>query len=68
MRLLGISIGLSVLGSRNVFQGRPAVAIAAAGARLWVSNNAGLVEVAHELSRLAQHASEVCLLATQTFE
>jgi signal transduction histidine kinase/ligand-binding sensor domain-containing protein len=52
---IGTGAGLSVLGGRTVFQGRPAVGIAAAGERLWVSNNAGIVEVdAHNETVVSQ--------------
>ena len=55
---VGTGTGLSVLGEAAVFQGRPAIGMAATGARIWVSNNAGLVEVDPRTQQVVSQVSK----------
>jgi signal transduction histidine kinase/ligand-binding sensor domain-containing protein len=55
---IGTGAGLSVFGGETVFQGRPAIGMTAAGTRIWVSNNAGLVEVDARTQRPVSHVSK----------
>ncbi len=55
---IGTGAGLSVLGGKTVFQGRPAIGMAAAGSRIWVSNNAGLVEVDARTQRVVSQVAK----------
>ena len=55
---IGTGAGLAVLGGSTVFRGRPAVGLAAAGPRIWVSNNAGLVEVDARTQRVVSQVSK----------
>jgi len=50
--------GLAVFGGQTVFQGRPAIGMTARGPRIWVSNNAGLVEVDARTESVVSHVSK----------
>ncbi len=54
---IGTGAGLSVLGGRTIFRGRPAIGMTAAGNRIWVSNNAGIVEVDPAAQRVVSQVS-----------
>jgi signal transduction histidine kinase/ligand-binding sensor domain-containing protein len=55
---IGTGAGLSVLGGKTIFQGRPAIGMTAAGNRIWVSNNAGIVEVDPATQRVLSQVSK----------
>ncbi len=59
---VGTSAGLFVVGERNasVFEGRPAIGMTASkdGNRIWVSNNAGLVEIDAHTQSVLSHVTK----------